>query len=61
MAITWRDTQPGIRRRQANAEMQWCAAVAVTVGKVKASKEVDFTVQQAPDGKLTVSVEPFQF
>jgi hypothetical protein len=34
---------------------------AVTVGDVKASKEVNFTVQQASDGKSTVSVEPFQF
>jgi len=33
----------------------------VTVGQTKASKEVDFTVQQASDGKTSVSVEPFQF
>jgi hypothetical protein len=33
----------------------------VTVGDTTASKEVNFTVQQSPDGKLTVAVEPFQF
>jgi hypothetical protein len=36
-------------------------AISATVGDTKASKEVNFTVQQTPDGKLSVSVEPFQF
>jgi hypothetical protein len=36
-------------------------SVSVTVGDTKASKEVNFTVQQPPDGKISVSVEPFQF
>jgi hypothetical protein len=36
-------------------------ALSVTVGDIKASKEVDFTVQRTPDGKLAISVEPFQF
>jgi hypothetical protein len=36
-------------------------AISVTVGETKASKEVNFTVQQESDGKTTVSVEPFQF
>ena len=36
-------------------------AISVTVGNTKASKEVNFTVQQAPDGKISVSVAPFQF
>jgi hypothetical protein len=36
-------------------------ALSVTVGEAKATKEVDFTVQQGADGKTTVSVEPFQF
>jgi hypothetical protein len=35
--------------------------ISVTVGDTKASKEVQFTVQQSPDGKLSVSVAPFQF
>ena len=35
-------------------------AISVTVGDTKASKEVNFTVQQS-DGKITVSVDPFQF
>ena len=36
-------------------------SMSVTVGDTKASKEVVFTVQQLPDGKITVSVDPFQF
>jgi hypothetical protein len=35
--------------------------MSVTVGDTKASKEVNFTVQQSSDGKTTVSVAPFQF
>jgi hypothetical protein len=33
----------------------------VTVGDTKASKELNFTVQQPSDGKMSVSVAPFQF
>jgi hypothetical protein len=36
-------------------------AISATVGGTKASKEVSFAVQQAPDGKISVSVDPFQF
>jgi hypothetical protein len=36
-------------------------SISVTVGETKASKEVDFTVQKPPDGKISVSVVPFQF
>jgi hypothetical protein len=36
-------------------------SMSVTVGDTKASKEVNFTVQQSPDGKISVSVAPFQF
>jgi hypothetical protein len=36
-------------------------SISVTVGDTKASKEVNFTVQQSSDGKITVSVAPFQF
>jgi hypothetical protein len=36
-------------------------AISAAVGDTKASKEVTFTLQQAPDGKLSVSVDPFQF
>jgi hypothetical protein len=36
-------------------------SISVTVGDTKASKEVNFTVQQSPDGEIAVSVEPFQF
>ena len=36
-------------------------AISATVGGRKASKEVNFTVQQAADGEISVSVAPFQF
>jgi hypothetical protein len=36
-------------------------AISATVGETKASKDVTFTVQQAPDGKISVSVDPFRF
>ena len=36
-------------------------SISAVVGDTKASKEVDFTVQQSSDGKITVSVDPFQF
>jgi hypothetical protein len=36
-------------------------SISVTVGDTKASKEVSFTVQQSPDDKISVSVDPFQF
>jgi hypothetical protein len=36
-------------------------AISATVGDTKASKEVDFTVQKSSDGKISVSVAPFQF
>lgn len=35
--------------------------LSVAVSDIKATKELVFTVQQAKDGKLSVSVEPFQF
>ena len=35
-------------------------SISAAVGDTKASKEVNFTVQQS-DGKITVSVDPFQF
>jgi hypothetical protein len=41
--------------------LQCSGAIAATVGDTKASKEVNFTVQQSSDGKITVSVAPFQF
>jgi hypothetical protein len=33
----------------------------VTVGETTVQKEVDFEVEQAADGKTSVSVKPFQF
>lgn len=35
--------------------------LAVTVGDATAEKQVDFKVEQMPDGKMTVSVSPFRF
>ena len=36
-------------------------AISATVGDTKASKEITFTVQRPKDGKISVSVTPFQF
>jgi hypothetical protein len=36
-------------------------SISVTVGDTKASKEIEFTVQQSSDGKVSVAVTPFQF
>ena len=36
-------------------------AISATVGDAKASKEINFTVQRSSDGKISVSVVPFQF
>ena len=36
-------------------------SISATVGDTKATKEIDFTVQQSAGGKLSVSVVPFQF
>ncbi|MGA2058749.1 MAG: hypothetical protein ABSG88_26065, partial [Bradyrhizobium sp.] len=36
-------------------------ALSVALGDTKASKDVDFTVQQSSDGKISVSVAPFEF
>lgn len=35
--------------------------ISAAVGDIKATKEVTFTVQQSSDGKISVSVDPFQF
>ena len=35
--------------------------LSVTYGDLKATKEVNFTVQRSSDGKMSVSVAPFQF
>jgi len=36
-------------------------AISATIGDTKASKEINFTVQRPKDGKISVSVTPFQF
>jgi hypothetical protein len=41
--------------------LQCSGSISVTVGDTKASKEMNFTVQKSSDGKLSVSVAPFQF
>jgi hypothetical protein len=35
--------------------------ISAAVGDIKATKEVTFTVQQSADGKISISVDPFQF
>ena len=35
--------------------------LSVTYGDLKATKEVNYTVQRSSDGKVSVSVTPFQF
>jgi hypothetical protein len=37
------------------------SSISATVGGTKASKEIDFTVQKSSDGKISVSIVPFQF
>jgi len=41
--------------------LQCRGSMSVTVGDTKASKEVNFTVQQSSNGKVAVSVAPFRF
>ncbi|KWV52914.1 hypothetical protein AS156_09775 [Bradyrhizobium macuxiense] len=41
--------------------LQCSGAISAAVGDTKASKKIDFTVQQTSDGKISVSVVPFQF
>jgi hypothetical protein len=41
--------------------LQCSGGISVAVGDLKATKEITFTVQQSSDGKLSVSVAPFQF
>jgi hypothetical protein len=41
--------------------LQCSGAMSVSVGDTKASKEIDFTIQQGADGAISVSVVPFQF
>jgi hypothetical protein len=41
--------------------LQCHGGISVAVGDIKATKDLDFTVQRSSDGKTSVSVEPFQF
>jgi hypothetical protein len=41
--------------------LQCSGGISVAVGDLMATKEITFTVQQSSDGKLSVSVTPFQF
>lgn len=41
--------------------LQCTGALSATVNGTRASKEVNFTVQLASDGKISVSVAPFEF
>src|ERR1700745_3968533 len=42
-------------------QLQCSGAISVSVGDLKATKEVNFTVQQSSGGKVSVSVAPFKF
>jgi len=46
---------------QDKSTLKCSGPLSVSVGDLKATKEVNFTVQQSAEGKLSVSVEPFQF
>ena len=41
--------------------LQCSGGISVVYGDLKATKEIDFSLQQAENGKLSVSVTPFQF
>jgi hypothetical protein len=41
--------------------LQCSGGISVALGDLKATKEVNFTVQKSSDGKISVSVAPFQF
>ena len=41
--------------------LQCSGGISVLYGDLKATKEIEFTVQQAADGKRSVSVQPFEF
>jgi hypothetical protein len=41
--------------------LQCSGEISVSVGDDKVSKEVEFTAQRSLDGKISVSVVPFQF
>ncbi len=46
----------------ATARAATCTGLfSVKVGDTPAQKEVEFKVEQAPDGKISVSVQPFLF
>jgi hypothetical protein len=41
--------------------VQCSGSMSAIVGDTRASKEINFTVQKSSDGKISVSVAPFQF
>ena len=41
--------------------LQCSGAISVALGDIKATKEINFTMQQLSDARLSVSVAPFQF
>jgi hypothetical protein len=44
-----------------NREVTCSGVLSATVDDATAQKQVDFKVQKAPDGRMSVSVTPFQF
>jgi hypothetical protein len=48
-------------RSRTNRAVTCTGLLYVTVEDVTAQKEVDFKVEQTADGKISISVSPFQF
>ena len=48
-------------RNRSGRSVTCTALLSATVEESSAEKEVDFRVEQAADGKLSVTVKPFQF
>ena len=48
-------------RSKANRAVTCTGLLNVTVEDVTAQKEVDFKIEQAADGKTSISISPFQF
>jgi hypothetical protein len=48
-------------RSKAKRAVTCTGLLYVTVEDVRAQKEVDFKVEETADGKISISVSPFQF
>jgi hypothetical protein len=48
-------------KKDSKRTLQCSGAISVSVGDTKATKEIEFSVQRASDGNISVAVVPFQF